>query len=486
MLKVWFTAAEAAPFAKTGGLGDVAGSLPQALKKLGIDARICLPAYQSIPKELLAHKKKVVRKEVPLAWRKQRLTVWETDLNGVPAYLLDQPYYFDRPAYYGYFDDAERFAFFSRAALDILPDIGFQPDIIHAHDWHTALTPLYLRGMYAQQDFWRAMSTVLTIHNLAYQGRFSPEVAEDVFGLAWDYHSGSLEYYESVNCLKGGILAADYVTTVSPSYAKEICTSEGGDGLDGELRSRGERLLGIVNGIDTDNYNPWRDEALTHRFHRGLLPRRKENKHALQAELGLEISEAPLVVMVSRLVAAKGLDLICDVMEDFFAQGCQFALLGSGEAHYEAFFRYAQKRWPGWFAARIGFDDALARRLYGGGDLLLMPSLYEPCGISQLIAMRYGCLPLVRETGGLRDTVRSYNRYSGEGTGFSFSEPYRDSFNGALAEAIALYQDKDAWDAVVKQAMGADFGWAASAKLYRDLYQTARREKNGAGNEGEH
>lgn len=486
MVKVWFVAAEAAPFAKTGGLGDVVGSLPHALKKLGVDVRICLPAYQSIPKALLNNKKRIVKKTVPLAWRKQRLTVWETEANGVPVYLLDQPYYFDRANYYGYFDDAERFAFFSRAALDILPDIDFQPDIIHAHDWHTALIPLYLRGIYAQQPFWQKMKTVLTIHNLAYQGRFSPEVAEDVFGLAWDYHSASLEYYDSVNCLKGGILAADYVTTVSPSYAAEICTSAGGDGLDGELRSRGTHLIGIVNGIDTEGYNPWRDEALPHKFHRGLLKRRSENKRALQREMGLEQSDGPLVTMVSRLVAAKGIDLVCDVMEDLFAQGCQFALLGSGEAHYEAFFRYAQEQWPGKFAACIGFDDALARRLYGGGDLLLMPSLYEPCGISQLIAMRYGCLPLVRETGGLHDTVRSYNRYSGEGTGFSFKEPYRESFNGALAEAIALYQEKDAWLGVVRQAMSVDFGWAASAKLYRDLYQTVRGNKNDGGNEGAH
>ena len=485
MLKVWFVAAEASPFAKTGGLGDVVGSLPQALKKLGVDVRICLPAYQAIPETLLDKKRKVVKKRVPLAWRRQSVTVWETEHDGVPVYLLDQPYYFDRPNYYGYFDDAERFAFFSRAAVDILPDIDFQPDVIHVHDWHAALAPLYLRGMYAKESFWQNMGTVLTIHNLAYQGRFSPTVAEDVFGLAWDYHSGSLEYYESVSCLKGGILAADYVTTVSPNYAEEIRTNEGGEGLDAELRSRGDRVLGIVNGIDTTGYNPWRDEALPHRFHRGLLNRRQDNKRALQQELGLPASDGPLVVMVTRLVAAKGIDLVCDVMADLFAQGCQFALLGSGEAHYEAFFRYAAKKWPEQFAAWIGFDDALARRFYGAGDLLLMPSLSEPCGISQLIAMRYGCLPLVRETGGLKDTVQPYNRYTGEGTGFSFGDPYRENFNGALAEAIALYQDKAAWTDVVKRAMSADFGWETSAKAYRDLYQAVRREKHG-GDTGKH
>ncbi len=486
MLKVWFVAAEASPFAKTGGLGDVAGSLPQALKKLGVDVRVCLPAYKAIPEKLLEKKRKAVKKHVHLAWRNQPLTVWQVEQDGVPVYLLDQPYYFDRPGCYGYYDDAERFAFFSRAAVDILPDIDFQADVIHVHDWHAALVPLYLRGLYARSPFWQNMGSMLTIHNLGYQGRFAPSVAEDVFGLGWDYHSGSLEYYDSVNCMKGGILAADYVTTVSPSYAAEICTVEGGEGLDAELRSRGSRLVGIVNGIDTDGYNPWRDQALPNCFHKGLLKRRAENKRALQREVGLPASDGPLVVMVTRLVAAKGIDLVCDVIGDLVAQGCQFALLGNGEAHYEAFFRYAAKKWPNNFAAHIGFDDALARRFYGAGDLLLMPSLYEPCGISQLIAMRYGCLPLVRETGGLRDTVRPYNRYTGEGTGFSFRAPNRDSFNGALAEAVALYQNKDAWQAVVKQAMSQDFGWAASAKAYRNLYQTLRREKHGGGDAGQH
>jgi starch synthase len=474
MKQVLFVASEAAPFAKTGGLGDVVGSLPVEMTKQGIDARVIMPWYRDIPQALKVKAQALTECTVNISWRKQEAVLWKIEHNGVVFYFVDQPYYFDRSGFYGYFDDAERFAFFSQAVLALLDKIDFVPDIIHAHDWHTAMIPLYLEHFYRSYEPWKGIKTVFTIHNLAYQGKFSPAIIEDVLGLNWGYFTGDkLEFNGCVNLMKAGILYASAVTTVSETYAEEIMTPEHGEGLDGVLRACSGKFYGLLNGIDYGAYNPWKDPHLVSNFHSApnMLARRQKNKEWLWDELGFAGDKsAPIVAVVSRIVASKGFDLICEVISPILDSGSKLVILGAGEAGYEGYLRHVGGQNAGSMAVRTQFNEALARQIYGGSDIFLMPSVFEPCGIGQMVAMRYGCIPVVHETGGLIDTVRPYNKFTGEGTGFGFREMTADSFLRVYNEALEVYGDRKTWLKLVSRAMKENFSWNHSVKKYIELY----------------
>lgn len=473
MKQVLFVAAEASPFAKSGGLGDVVGSLPKQMIKNGIDVRVLLPWYKDIPNQFKTKAKALQEFTVNIAWRKQKAVLWSLEHEGVTFYFLEQPYYFERSGYYGYFDDAERFAFFSKAALALLEHIDFKPEIIHAHDWHTALIPLYLEHFYRDKDIWRKIKTVFTIHNLSYQGRFSPGIIEDVLGLDQGYYvDDKLKLKDGVNLMKGGIFYADAVTTVSPTYAEEIKSTERGEGLDGVLRAVSGKLYGILNGIDYDSYNPWKDGILAANYHRGpKLSERIKNKDFLWDKFAFTgEKEKPLIGMVSRIVADKGFDLICEAIKDILATGAKVVILGAGEQGYENYLKQMAENNKGSMAVVTQFNENLARQIYAGSDIYLMPSVFEPCGISQMIAMRYGSIPLVHQTGGLFDTVTPYNKFTGEGTGFGFYDMTVEGLMHVFSEAVQLYYDKKAWRKLVQHAMAKDFSWDISVKKYIDLY----------------
>lgn len=479
MKQVLFAAAEAVPFAKSGGLGDVVGSLPAQMIKDGIDTRVILPLYRDIPEAFKEKAKPVAECPVQIAWRRQNAVLWQTEYNGVIFYFVDQPYYFDRSGYYGYFDDAERFAFFSQAVLALIDKLDYHPDIIHAHDWHTALVPIYLEHQYRRKDKWKDVKTVFTIHNLAYQGRFAPSVIEDVLGLNWGYYTrDKLEFNGGVNLMKGGILYANAVTTVSSTYAEEIKTPGRGEGLDGVLRTCSDNLYGILNGIDYDSYNPWKDPHIAANYHRGpKLSERKKNKDFLWNRCGFAGErDAPVVGMVSRIVADKGFDLVCEIIQTIISEGSKLVILGAGEQGYEGYLKHLASHNNGSMAVVTEFNEELARQIYAGSDIYLMPSVFEPCGISQMIAMRYGSIPLVHETGGLKDTVRPYNKYTDKGTGFGFRDMTADGFLHVYQEAVSVYKDKKIWRKLMKQAMNEDFSWGRSVKKYGELYNKLLEE----------
>ncbi len=475
-MNILFAAAEANPFIKTGGLADVIGALPTALKKEKCDVRVVMPNYASINEAIRSQATLVDVVQVQVGWRSQYCGIKQFKQDGITFYLLDNEYYFGREGIYGYGDDGERFAFFCRAVLDILPVIDFQPDIIHAHDWHTGMIPLLLKAQYQAQPFYSGIRTVFTIHNLLYQGIFPYEVLWSLFGLDDRYfYEGGVEYYGNVNYMKAGIVFADRVTTVSPTYAEEIKMPYYGYGLDGLLRSLGGRLRGIVNGIDTKSYNPATDPYLqTH--YRSATNKRLENKAALQEELGLPVrTEVPIVAMVTRLVESKGLDLVTRVLDELlYYNDVQFVLLGTGEPMYEDWFRGAAYRHPGQLAAEIRFSEGVARRIYAGTDMFLMPSQFEPCGISQLLALRYGSIPIVRETGGLNDTVQSYNEMTGEGNGFTFNSYNAHDMLYTIRRAISFYHQPKNWKQVMKNAMTGDYSWQTSAREYLEVYREAQ------------
>lgn len=473
MLKILLAAAEAVPFVKTGGLADVMGSLPKELRKIGVDARVILPKYGDIPGQLREQFDKITELTVPVGWRNQYCGVESFVCDGVPFYFIDNEYYFRRAGLYGYYDDGERFAFFSRAIADVLPYIGFQPDVLHCHDWHAAMAIPLMRAHHRHDQFFGNISTMFTIHNLKYQGIFPISVLGELLGLGPEYGTAeTLEFHGGVNYMKGGLVFADALTTVSPSYAGEIQQPWFGEQLDGILSKRNNELHGILNGIDCDCYNPSTDPALFANFTWRSVKRKQRNKEKLQEMLGLPISESiPLIAMVSRLVEPKGLDLVTGVLDEILGLNVQLVVLGTGDEKYEGMFRVAAHQRPEQVSANIFFDDTLARRLYAASDLFLMPSQFEPCGIGQLIAMRYGSLPVVRETGGLRDTVQPVNPASGAGCGFRFSNYNAHEMLGALEDAVALYRQQDVWAKLVQQAMKQDYSWNRSAALYRDLYQ---------------
>ncbi|WP_426332905.1 glycogen synthase GlgA [Paenibacillus silvae] len=472
-MNILFAAAEAHPFIKTGGLADVIGALPQALKKNGADVRVILPKYKGIPDEYKQAMKPVLVTDIPLGWRRPYCGIEMLEHDGIPVYFVDNEYYFARDGVYGYMDDGERFAFFNRAVLEVLPQLGFKPDVLHTHDWHAGMIPLLLNAHYAHDSFYSEMRTVFTIHNLLYQGVFPHELFSEIMELDDRYFTmDGAEYYGNVNFLKAGIVFSDHVTTVSPTYAREVQTSHYGYGLDGLLSSLGDRFSGIVNGIDTKSYNPATDNKIAVKY-RTSLSKKVENKIELQKELGLPVRpDAPLMVMVTRLVDSKGLDLVCRVLDELlYYDDIQFAVLGTGDEAYEHWFREAANRYPLKMSAQITFNDGLSRRFYAGSDIFLMPSKFEPCGISQLLALRYGSVPLVRETGGLNDTVQAYNEFTGEGNGFSFTNFNAHDMMNTIRRAEEFYRKPDHWKKIVKNAMGGEYSWDVSAEEYMDIYR---------------
>lgn len=470
-MKVLYVASEALPFIASGGLGDVAGSLPQALRKRLIGCRVVLPLYATIPQEMRDNMRFITSLSVPVAWRRQYCGIFEAKANGITYYLLDNQYYFKRDTIYGHYDDAERFAFFSRAVLEMLPYIDFHPDIIHCNDWQSALTPVYYSLMYAHREGYENIKTLFTIHNIQYQGVYGKEILEDVLGIA-QRDEALLEYDGDVNFMKGAIECANRVSTVSPSYAQEILDPWYSHGLDTILNQRSWKLSGILNGIDTVSYDPAADQSLFANYSAEDPAGKIKNKLGLQEYMGLPVREdVPLMGMVSRLVSHKGLDLVKAVLDELLeTTDIQVIVLGSGDWEYENFFREAAARHPGKLAIRIGFVPDLARKIYAGSDFFLMPSKSEPCGLSQMVALRYGSIPIVRETGGLRDSIQDSG--DGEGNGFTFANYNAHEMLYTIRRALEGYQNQEGWAMLVKRALECDCSWGRSANAYIRLYKS--------------
>lgn len=479
-MQVVFASAEAAPFVKTGGLGDVAGSLPRALVAAGADVIVMVPKYGTIASEYTDRMEHVADFYVSLGWRNEYCGLERLVIDGVTYLFIDNERYFKRDYPYGFFDDGERFAFFSKAVTESLQHLpeGFQCDVLHCNDWHTALAPVFLREFYQGLPLYERVKTVFSIHNIAFQGQYADTILNDILGMAHIPNAArQLRCDErSINYMQGALDYSDAITTVSPSYAWEIQTPEYGEGLDGILRRRSNVLSGILNGIDTDAWNPATDPMIHANYSAADMSGKKACKAALQEELGLEVrDDRPLMVMVTRLTRQKGMDLVTYALDRILSGGVQVAVLGTGD--YEEPMRYFANKYPGTCAARITFDNALSHRMYAGADMFLMPSLFEPCGLSQMIAMRYGTLPVVRETGGLRDTVAPYNQFTGEGTGFTFANFNGDEMGDAVFRGARLYwDDHAAWDQLVQNAMAADFSWVRSADEYVNLYHNLHPE----------
>ena len=472
-MKVLFVASEAVPFIKTGGLADVAGSLPKSLKAEGVDIRVILPKYGSIKEEWISKMSHVGNITVPVSWRDKYAGVDMIEHDGVTYYFLDNEEYFKRDSLYGYFDDAERFAFFSRAVLNVLPMLDFWPDVIHTNDWHAGMVNVFLKLDHIGDERYAGIKTLFSIHNLKYQGVFPKSVMNDVLGLDWKYfNNGDLEFYDAVNYMKAGIIYADFVGTVSRTYAQEIQYDYFGEDLDGLLRKRSDSLFGIVNGIDYDVYNPATDKNLLYTYDVNSWNKKVDNKVRLQEDLGLPVKrDTPIIAMVTRLVDAKGLELLVRIMDELLAtEDAQFVLLGTGDKRYEDWFQGLQWRFPDKVSANIRFSNQLAQRIYASADIFLMPSIYEPCGIGQLIALRYGTVPVVRATGGLRDTIQPYNKYTGEGNGYIFENINAHDMAYVIKQALGDYRDKSVWNHLVENAMNSDYSWKNSAKEYINLF----------------
>lgn len=475
-MQIVFASAECAPFVKTGGLGDVAGSLPAALVRAGAEVIVMVPKYATIKDEYKAQMEHFSDFYVSLGWRNEYCGLEKLEHDGVTYMFIDNERYFARDYPYGFFDDGERFAFFSKAITESLQHLpaGFECDILHCNDWQTALAPVFLREFYQGLPLYDRVKTVFSIHNVAFQGQFSDTVMEDILGVAHIPAAASQLRCDacSINYMLGALRYADAITTVSPTYASEIQTPEFGEGLDGVLRERSYALQGILNGIDVAGFDPATDKRIAANYTVDDRSGKAICKAKLQEELGLEVrDDRPLMVMVTRLTRQKGMDLVMYALDRILAGGVQVAVLGTGDRDYEDGLRYFQDKYPGTMAARIEFDPALSQRMYAAADMFLMPSKFEPCGLSQIIAMRYGTLPIVRETGGLKDTVQPYNEFTGEGTGFSFSNFNGDEMGDAVFRAARLFWDnREAWNQLVTQAMSQDFSWTRSADKYLDLY----------------
>lgn len=469
MIRILLAASESVPFIKTGGLADVAGSLPKALRTRYMECRVVIPLYSDIPQEMRDGMTFLCYFDVPVAWRRQYCGLFEAHWGGVTYYLLDNEYYFKRAGVYGHYDDAERFTYFSRAVLEMIAHIDYKPDVIHSNDWHTALIPLFYRTFYEERPEYAGMKTVFTVHNVQYQGKYGRELLDDVLGLppgAWP----AVETGDTVNFVKSALLTADAVTTVSPSYAEELKEPYYAYGLDGVFRSCGERFSGILNGIDTRSYDPAHDPCLTAPYHAADPAGKLADKRALQQELGLPVSDGTMLIgLVSRLVENKGLDLLQFVLEELLTDRVQLVILGTGEWKYETYFRERARRYAGRLSVTIGFREDMARRIYAGADALLMPSRTEPCGLAQMVAMRYGTVPVVHATGGLADSVRDNG--NDDGDGYTFLTFNAHDMLGALRRAEGAFALPELWQGLVKRAMAADFSWKASAARYRKLYQ---------------
>ncbi|MBA2871866.1 starch synthase [Anoxybacillus calidus] len=471
-MKVLFVVSECVPFVKSGGLADVAGALPKELKRLGTDIRVMLPKYGFIPENYRKQMKKVAQLIVRVGWRRQYCGIETFEHEGVTYYFVDNEYYFKRDSLYGHYDDGERFAYFCRAVLDSLPAISFKPDLIHCHDWHTGMIPFLLREEYKQNSFYEHMKTVFTIHNLQFQGIFPREILGDLLNLSDRYFTiDHLEFYGNVSFMKAALVSADMITTVSPTYKEEIQTEYYGERLDGLLRARKNHLIGILNGIDDEIYNPKKDPYIAVPYDKHTIARKGINKNALQQYFGLSSDDdVPIIAMVSRLTKQKGLDLVKCVFHEILAENVQFIVLGTGDWEFESFFNEMAATYPDRVKVYIGFNEELAHQIYAGADLFLMPSQFEPCGLGQLIALRYGAIPIVRETGGLNDTVQAFNEFTGEGNGFSFTNFNAHDMLYTIRRAIEFYYQKEVWEKLVKEAMSRDYSWAQSAFKYNQLY----------------
>ena len=468
-MKVLFASSEAYPFAMSGGLADVAGALPKALRKRFVGCRVIMPLYGSISEEMRQTMTFVCNITVPVAWRRQYCGVFEAHVDGVIYYLIDNQYYFKREGLYGHFDDAERFAFFSRAVLEVIPHIGFVPDVIHCNDWQTALIPTYLNTFYRTDELYRNIRTVFTIHNIQYQGKYGYELTSDVLGLPPESQS-LLDYDNCINFMKGGIQCADKVNTVSPTYAKEILNPYFSHGLDSILKEFTYKLTGIVNGIDTEVYNPETDPLIYKNYSAENISGKAQNKKMLQQELVLPIkANVPIIGIVTRLVKHKGIDLVKCVFEELISENVQFAILGSGEWEFETFFHDMAQKYPDKIGLKLGFNPELAHKIYAGADMFLMPSQSEPCGLAQMVALRYGTIPIVRETGGLNDTISDSG--DGKGNGFTFKTYNAHDMENAIWRALKSYSSKKEWSTLRQRAMLCDNSWGASANAYIRLYK---------------
>ena len=471
-MNILMLSSEVAPFAKSGGLGDVLGALPQNLAVQGNDVRVMLPKYGLIAEKFISEMKFELYTYVPVGWRNKYCGVFSIKKDGVTYYFIDNEYYFGEKCLYKW-DDLERFAFFDKASLEILPKLDFKPDVIHCNDWQMGAVPVMLAAYYKQNDFYKDIKTVFTIHNLKYQGIYSVDAVKDFLSLGDEYFTDDkLEFHGCANLMKGGIVYSNVVTTVRPTYAQEIKTYTGGERLDGLLSARSNSLYGILNGIDYDEYNPKTDPNIVYNYGvRDVSEGKKKNKMALQEQLGLPVDgEKVMIGLVSRLVDQKGLDIIAGAMGELLQLDMQFVILGTGEERYEEMFRHYAWCNPDKVSANITFSNEMAHRIYAASDLFLMPSLFEPCGLGQLIALSYGTIPVVRETGGLKDTIMSYNEFTGEGNGFSFYAPDANDMTFTIKRAISFFADKAIWKKLCQRAMKEDFSWTESAKEYLKIY----------------
>ena len=473
-MKILFVGAEAVPFISTGGLGDVLGSLPQAISSAdpSCDVRVVLPLYKKIKEKYYNDLEYVGNTTVELSWRKQYCGVFKYELGGVTYYFLDNEYYFKRDSVYGDFDDAERFAFFGKAALDMMPLIDFYPDILNANDWQSAMSVIYLKRKYQNKNYYKDIKTVYTIHNIDYQGIYSMSIIGDVFGLDFNADGSIVEYNGNINLTKGALVCTDKISTVSQRYADEIQTEFYSSGLHYILHLYSEKLCGIVNGIDVDYYNAKTDKVIAKNFSAKDMTGKLACKMELQEMCGLaQRADVPVVSMISRLASHKGFDLVKFILPEILDLGVQFVLLGTGEYELEEYFRNIQYQYPDQVKVFLEFNKDLSKKIYAGSDIFLMPSKSEPCGLSQMIASRYGTIPVVRETGGLFDTIKAYNMYNGEGNGFTFANYNAHEMKDAVARAVELFKDKDAWAGLVDNVLAVDFSWNASAKKYLEMYR---------------
>ncbi len=476
-MKVLLVGAEANPFVKTGGLGDVLGALSKSLNRLDVDTRVVIPKYKVMNSEFKNQLKFLKSFNVKVGWRNQYCGIFECTYDGVKYYLLDNEYYFSRDNIYGYFDDGERFAFFDRAVLEFLKEIDFKPDVVNCNDWHTGMIPVLLKSEYSKDSFYNKIKSVFSIHNLKFQGIFPKEILPELFGYDMElYYNGSLAFDNGISFMKGGIMYSDRITTVSYSYVDEIKTPEYGERLDAVLRDRDYVLSGILNGIDYDEFNPLNDRYIYENFNKYNLYGKRKNKEKLQEELGLPVNgDIAMIGIVSRLTNQKGLDLIIDIADRLLQHNVQLIILGTGEASYEDHFMGLASRYRDKVSTNIKFDNELAHKIYASSDMFLMPSLFEPCGLSQLISLRYGTVPIVRETGGLKDTISPYNKYNGIGNGFSFRNYNANEFLGIIEYALDLYGDKNIWNSIVNQALDSNNSLERSANEYKSMYSSLVR-----------
>ncbi|MBD5162939.1 MAG: glycogen synthase GlgA [Oscillibacter sp.] len=473
-MKILFATSEAVPFCKTGGLADVAGSLPQALAQAGNEVEVILPLYQRVSDKWKDQMEFVCHIEVTLGWRRVYCGLFRLDKDGVIWYFVDNEYYFKRDALYGHYDDGERYGFFSRAIISLLPAMAFMPEVIHCNDWQTALVPVYLKDECVRWPEVRSIKTVFTVHNIEYQGRYGKETLEDLFGLApgW-FADGTIAMDGDVNLLKGALMTCDAITAVSPTYAQELRYAFFAHGMESVIQRNAGKVYGVLNGLDMDRYDPSRGEGIKARFSVKSMAGKSRNKAHLQQQMALEENpDVPVIGIVSRLVSHKGLDLICKVFDQIMDLNCQFVVLGSGDWNYEQFFEEKRRQYEGRMGLFRGYNEELANAIYAGADLLLMPSKSEPCGLAQMIAMRYGTVPIVRETGGLKDTVHPYEAWCGAGNGFTFADYNSGDMLYVIRQAVELYYDKPKEFLNLRKAgMTEDFSWGRSAEAYNEIYR---------------